>query len=122
MPATLKSRFPEIVAELRPRISAAVKEGAEMISETATAKVPLGPGEVHLKEHMQVSRKGPAEYVVYNDAVAETGKRPVPYAMAVEFGHEGRSGSVGPHPFMVPAKEERESDVVDLVQAVLRGL
>lgn len=122
MPATLQSRFPMIIAELRPKVSAAVKEAAEAVAADAAAKAPSGPGEVHIKEHFGVERRGPAEYVVYNDAVAESG-REVPYAIAVEFGHTAKNGTqVAPRPFLIPAMEENTPTAAALVTAVLRGL
>lgn len=122
MAASLKSRLPIIAAELRPRVSAAVKATAEKIAEDAALRAPAGPGSVHLKDHFRVERRGPAEYAVLNDAEAESG-RPVPYAIAVEFGHTAKDGSqVPPHPFLVPVTQENEDYAEQLALAALRGL
>lgn len=122
MPATLKSRFPQIAAEIRPRLSAAVKATAEKIAEDAALRTPSGPGNVHLRDHFRVEREDAAEYAVLNDAEAESG-RPVPYALSVEFGHTAKDGSqVAPQPFLVPATQENEETATQLAIAALRGL
>lgn len=118
MSATLKSRFPEIIAELRPRLSMAVKAGAELIAEDARANVhdapPMGVG---LKQAIHVERKGAAEYAVV------AGDDEVVYGHMVEFGHADRGGGqVAPRPFLIPAKEQRADDVAALLTAVLRSL
>ena len=113
MPATLKSRFPMIAAELAPRVSAAVKAGAESISETAKTKVadppPVGEG---LREAIHVENSGPASYSVI------AGNSDVFYGHMVEHG----TSHSAPKPFLIPAMEERKDDAAALVTAVLRGL
>lgn len=119
MPATLKSRFPEIVAELRPKVGAAVKAGAEVIAEDATQRVPdPSPLAQGLIASIRVEREGAAEYSVL------AGDDEAFYAKWVEFGHAKGKGraAAGPTPFMVPAKEAKEETVVALVQAALKGL
>lgn len=118
MAGTLKSRLPMIAAEIRPRVSAAIKAGAEIVAEDAAARAPYGPGIVHIRDHFVVERTGPAKYRVYNDALSETGKYQVPYAYMVEFGTVKNA----PRPFLVPAKEAHEDDVLELVRAALEGL
>jgi HK97 gp10 family phage protein len=118
MSATLKSRLPGIAAQLQPRVSAAVKTGAEWIAEDASGNVVYGPGDVHLADSFKVEREGPASYSVYNDALSETGKRQVPYAHMVEFG----TTKMAAQPFLLPAAENRISDIEALVTGVLRGL
>lgn len=109
---TLKSRLPEIAAELRPEVGKAVKWGAERVAEDAAARLPLGPPEIHLAERIHVERRGPAEYaVVAGDEEAY-------------YGHILEQGSVkmAPHPFLVPALEGRVGDIEALVTGVLRRL
>ena len=116
MPATLKSRFPEIAAELRPKVGAAVKVGAEVVAEKAAQKVPDAPPLAEgLIASINVRREDVAEYSVNADEF---------YAPFVEFGHERGKGSSSapPHPFMVPAAEESRATVEALVTAALRGL
>lgn len=118
MPATYKSRFPMISAAIAPKVGAAVKVGAEVISEDAARRVsdpsPMGQG---LIASIRVEREGIAEYAV------NAGDDDAFYARFVEFGHAARDGSeVPPHPFMIPAKEANEANVVALVTAALRGL
>ena len=114
MPATLKSRLPGIIAELQPRVSRAVRQGAEEISETAQRNLIAGGhnrtgdllGAIH------VERVGPAEYSV----VAGDGD--------VFWGHFLENGTdvAPPYPFLMPAAEEHREDIADKVQTVLRTL
>lgn len=118
MPATLRSRFPEIVAELRPKVGAAVKQAAEIVAEDAAQRAPdrspLGQG---LVASIRVEREDVAEYAVNAGGGAEF------YAGFVEFGHAKRGGGeVPPHPFMVPAAEANRDNAAALVTAALRGL
>lgn len=118
MPATYKSRFPEIRAALYPKVGAAVKAGAEVIAEDAARRVPdPSPVAEGLIASIRVEREGVAEYAV------NAGDDDAYYARWVEFGHAARGGGEVPaHPFMVPAKEASEDNVVALVTAALRGL
>lgn len=109
---SLKSRLPEIAAELRPKVAEAVKWGAERIAEDASAKLPYGPPEIHLKERIHVERAGPATYrVVAGDEEAY-------YGHIIEFG----SVKMAARPFLVPALEENTADIEAVVTGVLRGL
>lgn len=118
MTVTLKSRFPEIIAELRPKVGAAVKEAAEVVAEAAARRVPdpspLGQG---LIASIHVEREDVAEYsVIAGDGEAF-------YGSFVEFGHAARGGGqVAPEPFLVPAAEESRDTAAFLVTAALRGL
>lgn len=110
MPATLKSRFPEITAELRPRVSAAVKAAAEGIENGAKERVPVDTGA--LRDAIHVERQGVAEYaVIAGDSAAW-------YGMLVEHGTTHNP----PHPFLIPAAELGREAAEGLVQAALRGL
>jgi len=51
VPATLASRLPMVIAELRPRVSAAIKSGAEDIAANARTKVPVGYPDNHLRRY-----------------------------------------------------------------------
>lgn len=107
---TLKSRFPEIEAELRPRISAAVKAAAEGIEHGAKERAPVDTGA--LRSAIHTERRGPAEYaVVAGDSQAW-------YGMLVEHG----TSQNPPHPFLVPAAEIGREAAEGLVRAALRGL
>jgi HK97 gp10 family phage protein len=118
MPATLKSRFPEIIAELRPKVGAAVKQAAEVVAEDASARAPDAPPYAQgLVESIRVEREDVAEYAVNAGGGAEF------YAGFVEFGHAKRGGGeVPPHPFMVPAAEANRDTAAYLVTAALRSL
>lgn len=109
MPVTLKSRFPEIRAELRPHVSAAVKAAAEDVRRAAQANAPVDTGA--LRDAIHVERRGVGEYAVV------AGDGDVFYGHLVEHGSavggRGRPPQA-PRPFLVPALE------ANLVAAQLR--
>lgn len=113
MPATLKSRFPEIIAEMRPRVGAAVKQAAEVIAEDAATKVPdPSPVAQGLIAAIRVERQAAAEYAVV------AGDSETFYGHMVEFGTSHSAA----RPFLIPALEENEQNAEALVTAALRGL
>lgn len=113
MPATLKSRFPEIEASLRPRVGAAVKAGAEVVAGRASARVPDAPPLAEgLVAAISVEREDVAEYAIV------AGNSEVFYGHMVEHG----TSHSAPQPFLVPSLEESEQEIVALVTAALRGL
>jgi len=112
MSATLKSRLPEIAEELRPKVSAAIKEGAQLVAAEARVRVPIGPPEVHIKNDIRVTRVGPAEYAVL------AGDDNTFYGHMIEWG----TSHSAPRPFLVPALEANRQTVETLVAAALRTL
>lgn len=110
MPTTLKSRLPEIAAELRPRVGNAVRLGAERIKESARDRVPVHTGK--LRDGIEIDRRGPTEYAVV------AGDRDVFYGHLVEFGTSHSAA----HPFLVPAAEQNRQVVERLVIEALRRL
>jgi HK97 gp10 family phage protein len=112
---TLKSRLPTIAAELRPRVSAAVKKGAEAVAEDARQRVALGPPPTHIKDHIEVGRHEAAGYYVAATARDERG---IPYAHMHEFGTVNHA----PYPFLIPALEAQAEGIETLVAASLRAL
>ena len=120
MPATLKSRLPEIARELRSQVSRAVKDGAEAVAAEAKVRVPYDASkpasEPHLRDRIHVERRGPAEYAVVagdddawyghlvkgGSAVAGKGRPPIPA-----------------HPFLVPALEAQRFLILLRIQAAL---
>lgn len=110
MAATLQSRLPGVIAELQPRVSRAVKEGAETIAESARQRVHVRSGE--LQDRIHVERAGPAEYAV----VAGDGR--------AFYGHMLENGTVHSpaYPFLLPAAEEHRDGVAAGVRDVLRTL
>ena len=117
---TLKSRFPEIAAELRPRVGLAIRDGARLIEDRAKAKVPVGvdpdPHPGYLFESIHVERRGVGAYAVV--AGGEHQGTMVYWGRFVEFG----TVKMEPQPFLLPAAEERKEEVAALVTGVLRGL
>ena len=113
LPATLKSRLPQIIPEMAAKVSATVKWGAEMIAEDASAlapdATPYGEG---LVSAIHVERAGAAEYAVV------AGDEDVFWGHFQEFGTTKQA----PQPFLIPAAEGRIGDIEAAVTAVLRGL
>ena len=112
MSATLKSRLPQIAAELRPKVSAAVKKGAQLVAEDARGRVAIGSPDVHIRDDINVNRLGPAEYEV------AAGGDETFYAHMLEFG----TSHSAPKPFLLPALDDNQSDIEDLVRVVLGSL
>jgi HK97 gp10 family phage protein len=113
MPATLKSRLPLIAAELRPKVSAAVKASAELIEARAKVRVhdrpPIGVG---LVAAIHTEREGAAGYRVV------AGNNDAWYGHLLEHG----TSHSAPYPFLVPALEESTEEALALVRAALTGL
>lgn len=112
---TLASRLPTIAASLRPRVSAAVKQGAELVAEDARQRVELGPPPTHIKDHIEIKRHEAAAYYI---AVTATDPKGRAYPFVVEFGGEDSA----PYPFLIPALESNAQNIENLVAASLRGL
>lgn len=91
-----------------------MKAGAEIVSEAAVANLVSGGHIVNdeLGPAIHVERKGAAEYSV------EAGDDKVFWGHLLEHGHQG----VPPYPFLMPALEEHEDEVLFLVQGALEGL
>lgn len=112
MPTTLESRLPEVAVALRPRVSAAAKAAAEVIAERARQRVPVGAPDVHIRDHINVVRSGPAQYAVV------AGDEETFYGHFLEFGTVHSAAQ----PFLVPAVEDSAEEAVALVEAALRAL
>ena len=112
--ATLKSRLPQVAAELQPRVSRAVKEGAEEVAQAAQRNLAAN-GNVRTGEllnSIHVENAGPAEYRVV------AGNNEAFYGHFVEHGTD----VAPPSPFLLPAAEENRHEVALKVQNVLRSL
>lgn len=113
MPAKLKSRIPQIIAELTPRVDLAARAGAELIERDAKIRAPdrppIGEGLVEAI-HVQRDRVG-SYYVVAGDDEHW-------YGHLQEFGTTHHA----PQPFLIPAFEQERDAVVGLVAATLRDL
>lgn len=114
MPATLRSRIPQIVAALDPRVDAAVKAGAHVIAERAKERAPDAPpqGEGLVEAiHVEDSDQSAGYLVVAGDKENFHGH-------FLEFG----TVKMGAQPFLIPAAEEGREEVAGLVSAALRKL
>ena len=105
-----RNRFPQIIAELTPKLGAAVQAGAEIIERGAKERAPVDEG--NLRAAIHTDRDGPlAVRVVAGNA-------------DVFYGHLVEHGTVrtAPRPFLVPAAEAARGEVLALVRTALRGL
>ena len=112
---SLKSRLPEIAAELRPRVGAAVKASAEVVAEDAQSRVVIGPPTEHIYDNIKTVRREAAGYEVQVDATDPKG---VEYPWVVEFGGKTQA----PHPFLIPALEANKENAIALVTGAVRGV
>jgi HK97 gp10 family phage protein len=103
----LRSRLPEIIAELDPAVREAASAGAELIAESAKGRVPVVTGRLRDAIHVQASPEG--VYVIAGDRQAF-------------YGHIIEHGSIyaPAHPFLLPSLEENRSLVEDGVRAAIR--
>lgn len=113
MTAIVKSRFPEVIATLGPRLSAALGAGAEIIAEEAAERVSdqpvIGEG---LVSAIHVEKTGELEFAVVG------GDDEHWYGHFLEFG----TSHSAPRPFLVPALDAKRDNVVELAAVALRGL
>jgi HK97 gp10 family phage protein len=109
----LKSRIPEIAAELAAKMDGVAAAGAELIAADAREKVHVGPGDgPHLKDHIHTEKvKQGTHAVVAGDKDAF-------------WGHMLESGTThsAPYPFLVPSLEEDRPEVYSLAEAAARTL
>jgi HK97 gp10 family phage protein len=105
--ATLKSRFPQIVAALDPSMMAATKAAAEVIAQRAKDRVPVESGE--LRDAIHVVDEDEGHSVVAGDTDAF-------YGHMVEFG----TTHTAARPFLIPAAEETRPEVEAAASAALR--
>lgn len=121
MPATLKSRFPMIVAGLEPRVNAAVKAGAELIAGRASVRVADAPPEGKgLTEtiHVESTEEAWAGAGTEGGYLVVAGDEENFHGHFLEFG----TSKMAAQPFLIPAAEESTEEVAGLVSAVLRRL
>ena len=105
----VKSRFPQIAAELGPKTQASLTLSAEGIAARAKQKVPVATGS--LRDAIHVEQDG-------DDVLVLGGDEQVWYGHLVEYG----TRHVPAQPFLVPAAEEERRELVGGVVAVLRSL
>lgn len=108
--ASLQSRLPQIAEALRPRVSAAVKAGAELVAQEARQRVPVQTGT--LRDAIRAERTDAAQYTVI------AGDKDAFYGHLVEFG----TSRTAPRPFLTPAVEAKRDEVKNLVGEALKGL
>jgi HK97 gp10 family phage protein len=111
--SVLKSRLPQIAAEVLVRSEIAAEAAARLVEAKAKARVPVGGGEVHLRDRIHIENGDePGEvYVVMGDREAF-------YGHIVEYG----SVHAAPHPFAIPAAAEAVGEINTLGRAAFRDL
>lgn len=110
---TLKDRLPEINASLRPKVTTALKHGAQDVADNATMRAPRSTADKpHMADHIEVRRRGAGAYGVgiYDSDFF--------YARFVERGTVHQAAQ----PFLVPAAEDEKESVVVKVEVVLKTL
>jgi HK97 gp10 family phage protein len=108
----LKSRIPQIQAELVAKSEGVMKAGAEAVSVGAKMRAPDAPPEGEgLVEAIHVEDDVEGFYVVAGDD-------------DVFYGHFVENGTVKqpPRPFLIPALEAAAPGIIAGVQRVLRGI
>jgi HK97 gp10 family phage protein len=111
--ARLKSRIPEIIAELNPAVSSALETAADLVEARAKDRVPVDTGRLRDAIHTAYSvEKGRIlAWVV-------AGNNEAWYGHIVEHG----GAHTPPHPFLVPSledsRQEIERDVAEVVKRV----
>jgi HK97 gp10 family phage protein len=110
MAAKLKSRLPEIAAELAPKMDAVMATTARTVEAKAKARVSVDTG--RLRSRIHVERTGIAEYMVI------AGDDQAFYGHIVEHG-----GAHTPaRPFLVPSLEDTRREIRKFAAEALRSL
>lgn len=102
---TLKSRIPEIRAEIKPRVEVAMRRGSELIAVGAASRAPVSTGTLRDSIEAKPHKEGMGIYAAW-------------YAHFVEFG----TTSAPAHPFLIPALESGRAELVSLVSSELKRL
>src|SRR5215831_12817545 len=111
---SLKSRLPEIAAELPGAVDAAMRAGAEAVAEAARERCPYDPNSsVHLRDAIHVDEREGELYVI-------AGNNEAWYGHLVEFG--ARGGNMPAEPFLLPALEEHRDTVVELARKAVEAI
>jgi HK97 gp10 family phage protein len=106
----VKSRFPNIAKELRPKLDLAVREVARDIGRGAQQRVPVRTGS--LRSAIHVERQGLGSYAVIAHSTEAW------YGHLVEWGTRHSA----PHPFLTPAAEAAREPLEHRVRQVLGDL
>lgn len=103
----LRSRLPEITAELEKAAREAVAAAAELVVATAKDRAPVDTG--RLRDSIHIDEEAEGTYVVAGD-------HEVFYGNMVEHG----TVDAAAHPFLLPALEENRSAIEAAVTAAIR--
>lgn len=106
----LKSRFPQIIAELPVLMDMVARGAAELVEQRAKERVPVGTG--RLRDAIHTERQDLGEYAVI------AGDRKAFYGHIVEHGGVHTPAQ----PFLVPAADDVRPEVQAIGVAALRRL
>lgn len=106
----MKSRFPKIANELKPKLDLAVRQTAREIGYGAQQRVPVRTGA--LRDAIHTEREGLGRYAV------------VAHSHEAWYGHlvEWGTSHSAPHPFLTPAAEAAREPFEHRVRQVLGDL
>lgn len=107
--STLKSRLPEIAAQLDPKVKAATYKGAKLVEAGAQAGVEVRTGALRAAIHVE---EVPGGYSVV------AGNREVYWGHFLEFGTSHSAAE----PFLIPALEGNRDNITRLIGEALRDL
>ena len=119
----LQSRFDEIAEQMAEDLDPVLEEAAQLVANRARQRVPTQSG--RLQQSIRVIRFDTCQYNVVADAVAPQENTALPYGIMVEFGTEARGkggGNAPPQPFMGPAVDESQDEILGMVNDKLREL
>ena len=105
MPATLKSRIPQINASLKPRVDAAVHASVERMALGAAERAPQESGDLAESYEARKLPTGSGIYAAW-------------YWLFPEFGTSHSAAQ----PHLIPAVEQERGPMEAEVAAALRGL
>lgn len=105
----LRSRLPQIIAELPGASDEALKDAAEQLAEAVRERVPVASGALRDAVHVQEVEHGYAVVAGDSDAF---------YGHMVEFG----TTHTAARPFLIPAFEAQKDEILGAVEDALEDL
>ncbi len=106
----LKSKLPEIIAELPLKVREAEKAAAELIVQSAKERVPVDPNTTkHLRDHIHTEEAPEGVWV-------RAGNNKFWYGHIIEHGSVNQPA----RPFLVPALEENRSEILATFSETIR--
>ena len=110
----LTSKLPEIIAAIDAAVKDAEAASAELVAESARARVPVDKGDLKEAIHVEANTDGDGFWIIAGGKTA--GDRDVFYGHMVEHG----TTHSPPEPFLVPALEENRAKITDGIAAAIQ--